>query len=39
MSNPAKPKPPVNIAGETLSTMGDVKPATTSEILNDELPW
>jgi hypothetical protein len=35
----AKPKPPVNLATETLATMGDVKPVTASEILNDELPW
>jgi hypothetical protein len=43
-SNPAqsyqaKPKAPVNLAGETLTAMGDVKPATMSEILKDEVPW
>jgi hypothetical protein len=35
----AKPKPPVNLNAETLATMGDVKPVTASEILEDELPW
>jgi hypothetical protein len=35
----AKPKPPVNLAGETLTAMGDVKPVTTSEILDDSIPW
>ena len=35
----AKPKPPVNLGSETLAAMGDVKPATTDEILKDELPW
>jgi hypothetical protein len=35
----AKPKPPVNLASETLNTMGDVKPVTTSEILDDSVPW
>jgi hypothetical protein len=35
----AKPKPPVKLANETLHVMGDVKPLTASEILNDELPW
>jgi hypothetical protein len=44
VSNPAqpyqaKPKPPVKLANETLEAMGNVKPVTTSEILNDELPW
>jgi hypothetical protein len=38
-SNPAKPKPPVQLTGETLEAMGDVKPVTTSEIMNDELNW
>jgi hypothetical protein len=43
-SNPAqsyqaKPKAPVNLAGETLTAMGDVKPVTMSEVLNDEVPW
>lgn len=35
----AKPKPPVKLTSETLNTMGDVKPATTSEIVNDQVPW
>jgi hypothetical protein len=35
----AKPKPPVNLANETLTAMGDVKPAPTSEILDDSVPW
>ncbi len=35
----AKPKPPVNLTGETLTSMGDVKPVTTSKILGDEIPW
>jgi hypothetical protein len=35
----AKPKPPVKLAGETLATMGEVKPPTMGEIINDELPW
>jgi hypothetical protein len=43
-SNPAqphqaKPKPAVNLANETLAAMGDVRPATLGEILNDEVPW
>jgi hypothetical protein len=35
----AKPKPPLNLAGETLNTMGDAKPATVGEILDDSVPW
>jgi hypothetical protein len=35
----AKPKPPVKLASETLDTMGDVKPVTMGEIVNDELLW
>jgi hypothetical protein len=35
----AKPKAPVNAGGETLKAMGDVKPVTASEVLDDELPW
>jgi hypothetical protein len=35
----AKPKPPVNLASETLSAMGDVKPVTTAEIMDDSIPW
>jgi hypothetical protein len=29
----------VNLAGETLTAMGDVKPVTMSEVLGDEVPW
>jgi hypothetical protein len=29
----------VNAGGETLKAMGDVKPVTTSEVLDDELSW
>jgi hypothetical protein len=29
----------VNLAGETLAAMGDVKPVTLREVLNDEVPW
>jgi hypothetical protein len=35
----SKPKPPVTLSNETLNNMDDVKPVTTGEILNDELPW
>jgi hypothetical protein len=35
----AKPKPAVKLADETLATMGEVKPATMSEIVDDEVPW
>jgi hypothetical protein len=35
----AKPKPPVNLAAETLDAMGDVKPVTTAEIMDDDVPW
>jgi hypothetical protein len=35
----AKPKPSVNLAGETLAAMSDVKPLTSNEILNDEIPF
>jgi hypothetical protein len=35
----AKPKAPVNLAGETLTAMGNVKPVTMSEVLDDEVPW
>jgi hypothetical protein len=35
----AQPKPAVNLANETLSTMGDIKPMTTAEIMDDEIPW
>ncbi len=33
---PIKPKPPVNA---TLHDMGKVKPATSAEILDDDIPW
>jgi hypothetical protein len=29
----------VNLAGETLAAMGDVKPVTMSEIVDDSIPW
>jgi hypothetical protein len=35
----AKPRPPVNLGSETLAAMGDVNPATTGEIMDDEVPW
>jgi hypothetical protein len=35
----SKPKPPVKLTNETLDHMGNVKPVTTGEILDDELPW
>jgi hypothetical protein len=34
--HPIKPMPPVNA---TLHHMGGVKPATTAEILDDDIPW
>jgi hypothetical protein len=34
-----KSRPPVQLTGETLAAMGDVKPMTTGEILQDEIPW
>jgi len=33
---PIQPKPPVNA---TLDAMGEVKPATSAEILDDDIPW
>jgi hypothetical protein len=38
-SHQAKPKPPVKLASQTLAAMGDVKPVTSEEILDDEIPW
>jgi hypothetical protein len=35
----AKPKPPIDVTGETLATMSDVKPITTGEIFDDDIPW
>lgn len=35
----AKPKAPVNLSGETLTAMSDVKPATMGEIVGDDVPW
>lgn len=36
----AKPKPQLGeVAGSTLAAMGDVKPVTTAEILDDDLPF
>lgn len=34
-----KPKPPVNLTGETLNAMADVMPVTMGEIMDDETPW
>jgi hypothetical protein len=34
-----KPKPPVNLGGETLAAMANVQPVTMSEIMDDELPF
>ena len=31
-----KPKPPVQLTAETLTTMGDVKPVTSNEIFDDD---
>jgi hypothetical protein len=39
MSNPAKPKPPVQLTGETLEVMADVQPATLGEVMDDKVPW
>jgi hypothetical protein len=38
-TRPRQAKPPVDLSTETLAAMGDVKPVTTAEILDDELPW
>jgi hypothetical protein len=40
-NKPSRPvaKPAVKLASETLNAMGNVKPATTGEVLNDEIPW
>ena len=35
----AKPKPPANLASETLNAMADAKPATMGEIMDDSVPW
>jgi hypothetical protein len=38
----AKPKPPIQLSDYTLAVMGDVKPPTTEELLDDSLdglPW
>jgi hypothetical protein len=35
----AKPKPPVTVADETLTRMGDVKPVSSEEVLDDKIPW
>jgi hypothetical protein len=35
-----KPKPAVNTVNETtLDTMKDIEPATTAEIMDDDVPW
>jgi hypothetical protein len=33
-----QPKRPVNLGAETLAAMSDVRPLTTSELMNDEIP-
>jgi hypothetical protein len=35
----AKPKPPVNVISATLTAMGDVKPVSSNEVLDDDIPW
>ena len=35
----AKAKPPIDVTGETLATMSDVRPVSTGEILDDDIPW
>jgi hypothetical protein len=42
VSGPTRPrqaKPPVNLSTETLAAMGDIKPVTTAEVLDDGIPW
>lgn len=42
LTQQAKPKKPVPLSDYTLAVMGDVKPVTTAELLNDllgNLPW
>jgi hypothetical protein len=29
----------VNLSTETLAAMGDIKPVTTAEVLDDGIPW
>jgi hypothetical protein len=36
ISSGPQPKPPVNA---TLGGMGDVKPVTSGEVLDDSIPW
>ena len=41
-AQPRQPKQPVNLSEYTKAVMGDVKPVTTEEFLNDSLdglPW
>jgi hypothetical protein len=41
-AQPRQPKPPITLGDYTRTVMGDVKPVTTAEILNDsldDLPW
>jgi hypothetical protein len=35
----AKPKPPIDVTGETLAAMSDVKPVRTGEIFDDDILW
>jgi hypothetical protein len=41
-AQPRQPKPPITLSNSMLAVMGDVKPPTTEELLNDsldDLPW
>jgi hypothetical protein len=38
-TQPRPAKPPVTLSADTLTAIGDVKPVSVSEELNDELPW
>jgi hypothetical protein len=35
----AKPKPAVNLPAETLAAIDNIKPVTTAEVMDDEIPW
>lgn len=38
-SHQTKPKPPIDVSSETIAIMGDVKPVTMGEILDDKILW
>jgi hypothetical protein len=38
-TQPRPAKPPVTLSADTLTTMGDVKPVTSKEFFDDEIPW